>query len=126
MTIKLVGPINSGPAVGADGAATVTSYSTQPIAGLVYAVVVKYNGDKPGTTDVVVSTKGTNSPLQTILTLTDKNTDNTFPVRVVGCSNLGVADASATQLVAMDDYLKIVVTGANTDDTVDVWLLMEV
>ena len=123
--INVVGPINSGAAVGVDGAATITKYSTQKVSGLVYAIAVKYNGDKPATTDVIVSTKGDNFPAITLLTLTDKNTDGIFLVRVVGHSNLGVADASAIQKNAIDDIIKILVTGANTDDTVDVWLLME-
>jgi len=123
--INLVGPINSGKAVGADGAATVTAYSDHAVIGLIHAVIVKYNGDKPATTDVVVSTKGDNAPTLTILTLTDKNADGNFPVRVLGSSNLGVADASAIQLLAIADIIKVVVTGANTDDTVDVWLVME-
>lgn len=123
--INVVGPLNSGAAVGADGAATVTTYSTQKVSGLVSAVAVKYNGDKPATTDVVISTKGTNFPIETILTLTDKNTDGVFLVRAVGHSVLGVADASAIQKIPIDDIVKVVVTGANTDDTVDVWLLME-
>ena len=123
--INLVGPINSGKAVGADGAATVTGYSDHAVIGLVHAVIVKYNGDKPATTDVVVSTKGDNAPALTILTLTDKNADGNFPVRVLGSSNLGVADASAIQLLAIADVIKVVVTGANTDDTIDVWLVME-
>ena len=120
----LYGPINSGAAVGADGAATVTAYSTTEIHGFIYAVYVKYNGDKPATTDVTISTKGTSPkvPSISILTLTDKNTDGLFLPRINAHSILGVVDTSGDKHIPISDYLKIVVAQANTDDTVDVWL----
>ena len=120
----LYGPFNSGAAVGADGAATVTAYSSVPIHGFIYALYVKYNGDKPATTDVTISTKGTSPsiPSISILTLTDKNTDGLFLPRINAHSILGVVDASGDKLIPIDDALKIVVAQANTDDTVDVWL----
>jgi len=120
----LYGPINSGAAVGADGAATVTAYSTTEIHGLIYAVYVKYNGDKPATTDVTISTKGTlpKVPSISILTLTDAVTDGLFLPRINAHSVLGVVDTSGDKHIPISDYLKIVVAQANTDDTVDVWL----
>lgn len=120
----LYGPINSGAAVGADGSATVTAYSTAPIHGVIYAVYVKYNGDKPATTDVTISTKGISPsvPSISILTLTDKNTDGLFLPRINGHSILGVVDTSGDKLIPISDFLKIVVAQANTGDTVDVWL----
>jgi len=122
----LHGPFNSGPAVGADGAATVTAYSPTDIHGLIYAVYVKYNGDKPATTDVTISTRGASPhiPSVPILTLTDKNTDGLFLPRIVTHSALGVANALVETHIHIDDVLKILVAGANTDDTVDVWLEM--
>jgi len=120
----LYGPINSGAAVGADGAATITAYSTTEIHGLIYAVYVKYNGDKPATTDVTISTKGTSPkiPSVSILTLTDANTDGLFLPRVATHSVLGVANTLVETHIPISDYLKIVVAQANTDDTVDVWV----
>ena len=120
----LYGPINSGAAVGADGAATVTAYSTTEIRGLIYALYVKYNGDKPASTDVTISTKGTSPkvPSIAILTLTDANTDGLFLPRVVTHSALGVANALVETHIPISDYLKVVVAQANTDDTVDVWV----
>jgi len=120
----LHGPINSGAAVGADGAATVTAYSTTEIHGLIYALYVKYNGDSPATTDVTISTKGTSPkvPSISILTLTDANTDGLFLPRINAHSILGVEDSSADKHIPISDYLKILVAGANTDDTVDVWV----
>ena len=120
----LYGPINSGAAVGADGAATVTAYSTTEIHGLIYAVYVKYNGDKPATTDVTISTKGTSPkvPSISILTLTNANTDGLFLPRINAHSILGVVDTSGDKHISISDYLKIVVAQANTDDTVDVWV----
>jgi len=122
----LIGPINSGAAVGADGAATITAYSTQKIVGLIYGVYVKYNGDKPGTTDVTIATKGTapSIPSTSILTLTDKNTDGLFLPRIVSHSALGVANSLVEMEIPVEDVISIVVAGANTDDTVDVWLLV--
>lgn len=118
------GPFNSGAAVGADGAATATAYSPADIHGFIYALYVKYNGDKPATTDVTISTRGASPhiPSVAILTLTDKNTDGLFLPRINAHSILGVVDASGDKLIPIADVLKILVAGANTDDTVDVWL----
>ena len=120
----LYGPINSGAAVGADGSATVTAYSTTEIRGLIYALYVKYNGDKPASTDVTISTKGTSPkvPSIPILTLTDANTDGLFLPRINAHSVLGVVDTSGDKHIPISDFLKIVVAQANTDDTVDVWV----
>jgi hypothetical protein len=125
--INLIGPINSGAAVGETGTgdATATGYSSIAVSGLIHTVQVKYNGTPPATCDVVIATKGNSAPVQTILTLTDKNADGTFPVRVVGCSNLGVADASAVQKIAIDDIISVKIDQVNDGDSVDVWLLME-
>ena len=120
----IYGPFNSGAAVGADGAATITAYSTTKINGLIYSVYVKYNGDKPATTDLTISTKGTtpNVPSYPILTLTDKNTDGLFLPRTNAHSLLGVVDTSGDKMLPISDYLKMVLAQANTDDSVDIWV----
>lgn len=125
--LKLIGPINSGAAVGADGAATITAYSTKIVSGLVHGVYVKYNGDKPATGDVTISTKGTSPavPSTAILTLTDANTDGLFLPRIVSHSAAGVANALVENKIPVHDIIKIVLAQSNTDDTVDVWLMVE-
>jgi hypothetical protein len=78
--IRLVGPIEC-PCTGVDGAAAATVDTNQRVCGFVEAVIVTYTGDKPGSTDVVVATKGSTMPAQTLLTLTNKT-----PMAHSGCA----------------------------------------
>jgi hypothetical protein len=120
----LIGPISSGACVGADGAAVALGATTLPVRGLIFSVYVKYSGDKPATTDVIIRTKGTNAPTRTILTLTNKITDGLFLPRIDGHSVLGVADGAANQLIPVEDIIEIAVAEANTGDIIEAWLMV--
>lgn len=119
----LIGPINSGAAVGNDGAATITGTSSQIVQGWIYSVVVKYNDSPPaGTTVVTVKTKGSNGPSKTILTITNSATDKEYLPRLDTCSPAGVVYSSNDALTPVDDYVQVVIAGANAGDNVDVYL----
>jgi hypothetical protein len=121
----IVGPINSGAAVGGNGVATATGESSHPISGLVYAVQVKYNETPPaGTTVVTIKTKGTNAPSMTILTLTNAATDGMWLPRLVSHTAAGVAQTAYDAPFAIDDIVQAVIAGANAGDNVDVYLHM--
>jgi len=122
---SLVGPINTGAAVGGNGVATANKTLAQPVSGLLVGLYVRYNDSPPATTDVVVSTSGASAPAYTILTLTDKNTSGWFFPRITACDQLGVALAGAnTEVPIIADTVKVLIDGANAADSVDVWLLM--
>lgn len=122
----LVGPINSGAAVGADGAATATSTAPIKTTGLVYSVYVKYNDAPPATTDVTVKTQGTSPqhPSTTILSLANANTDAMKLPRLDECQNDGTALTSYGALIPVDDCIQVVIAQANAGDNVDVWLMV--
>ena len=132
MGIKPFGPINSGAAVGGDGAATASATSNIRLTGEVLSVYVKYNHSPPaGTTDVIVSTQGAAPapPAIAFLTLTDAATDGYFRPRAPLHSLAGVAlTYDGTEpigtAVAIDDFITVTIDDANAADNVDVWLIL--
>lgn len=121
----LVGPINSGAAVGSNGAATSTGAVGHPLSGAVWQIQVKYNDSPPaGTTVVTVKTKGTNAPSMTLLTITNAATNGVWQPR------MDTSKSDATLLVAnngmplIEDDLQVVIAGANAGDNVDVYLYL--
>lgn len=124
--MRLIGPLNTGVAVGSNGSATANNTTSVPVSGLIYGVYVKYNDSPPaGTTDVTIATLGTSPspPALTILTLTNAATDGWFYPRHVNHSNAGVA-AATTEAVPVFDFIKVTIAQANAPDSVDVWLLV--
>ena len=117
--------INTGAAVGGDGSATANNTSSHVITGQICSVGVTYGDSPPGTTDVTIATAGNNGPALTILTLTNANSDGWFHPRHVVDSNAG-ADITydGTRVVhdkvCIADNIKITVSQANDDDSVDV------
>src|SRR5258708_3116157 len=102
--------------------------SSRLLSGKVQSIYVKYN-TQPNTTDVVVKTNGQNGPSQTLLTLTNKNTDGLFYLRTAAADVLGAAvtfDGTHGQLVppAIDDYVVVTVAQGNAG-TIEVWLMVE-
>lgn len=131
--IKLAGPYNTGPAVGANGSATANSTS-KLLSGRVLAVYVKYNDSPPaGTCDVTIATLGTapSAPTLAILTLTNTATDGWFYPRHQVHSSAGAALLYAAngeivaEAVPIHDQVKFTIAGANAADNADVWLLLE-
>jgi len=125
--LNLYGPISTGAAVGADGSAAANADTTTIIRGRIISVYIKYNGDKPATTDVNLKTKGTNAPTRNILTLTNKNTDGWFEPRTNPHDLLGVTLSALTydEPVPVCDFLNLNVAQTNTDDYIQAWILIE-
>jgi hypothetical protein len=128
--ISVVGPINSGAAVGNAGSATNHASTERVLSGRLLAAYVKYNDSPPNTTDVVIKTLGTESgspPSVTMLTLTNKNTDGYFYPRVVPDDALGVDLTTLTVLepIPFCGQVDVSIAGANAADSVDVWLFVE-
>lgn len=128
MRTNLFGPFNTGLAVGANGAATANVDTTIPLCGYLSAVYIKYNGaGLPATTDAIIKTKGTNCPSYTMLTVSDAVVSGLFRPRVLPDNLLGVDLAALTiaEKFPLNDYINIKIDGANADDNLDVWLLIE-
>ena len=125
--VRLVGPINSGAAVGKNGVATANASTTTRIIGRVAAVYVKYNDSPPGaTTDVVVKALGTSpeAPTYNILTRTDTATSGWFYPRVQVTDTAGAGIANTYDLLPIYDLVNVKIDQANAADNVDVWLLL--
>lgn len=124
----LLGPINSGAAVGGNGVATSTGITNVPVRGLIRSVYVKYNDAPPaGTTDITVKTQGT-APAQpsiTILTKANAATDGIFLPRMDSCKTDGTAKTTDLELIPVDDYVQVVIDQANAGDNIDVWLMVD-
>lgn len=122
--INVVGPFNTGKAVGADGVATV-NVDTQRLTGTIRGVGVKYNGDKPATADLTIKGKGTTCLTKPIITITDGNTDGWFFPHEVIDTVAGAEVAGVYTPIVIDDIVNINIAQTNTDDTVDVWFILE-
>jgi len=122
----IVGPINSGAAVGADGVATATGTSSIRASGVLWALQVKYNDSPPaGTTDLTVKTKGSNPPSVTLLSIANAATDGMFFPRMdTSKASDGSALTSNDALIPIEDYVQVVIAQANAADNVDVWLYL--
>jgi hypothetical protein len=120
----VIGPINSGAAVGGNGVATATGTSSIPVDGLLYAIQVVYNDSPPaGTTDVTVKTNGTNPPSITLLVKADSATDAMyFPRLDTYKASDGSALSTNDALIPIADFVQVIIAQANAADNVDVWL----
>lgn len=103
--------------------------STRPLSGRLLAAYVKYGGSNASTTDVEIKTLGINAPSQSILVLTNANTDGWFYPRVPVVTNAGAAatyngTAAVLEPAVVNDHIAITVAQGN-DKTIDVWLILE-
>lgn len=124
--MSLVGPFNSGIAVGSNGVATAHTPTPLALHGRLEGIYVKYNDSPPAaTTDVVISTVGTapNPPTRALLTLTNGATDGWRYPRVAAHSILGVEGTDLVPQI-VEDLVDVKIDGANAGDNVDVWFLM--
>ena len=117
--------INTGDTSGGSGSSTANNTSSHVVVGQICSIGVTYNGSPPASTDVVVATAGNNGPALTILTLTNANSDGWFHPRHVVDNNAGAdieyADGySVYDKVCVADNIKVTVSQANDDDSVDV------
>lgn len=128
--MKVLGPLSSGTAVGANGEATAHNSTAQAVLGHLLGVYVKYNDSPPNTTDVVIATIGTDAgspPAQTLLTLTNKNTDGYFFPRIAPDDTSGVEVETPPMLIPIPFYgrVDVLIDDANANDSVSVWLFYE-
>jgi hypothetical protein len=125
--LHLAGPFNSGAAVGNNGLATANADTTHRLAGKVIGIYVKYNDAPPATTDVTIKTVGTSPepPTYNLLVLTDANTSGWFYPQAQIHTVAGALIAGEYTPLLIDDYVNVLIDGANAADNVDVWLMLE-
>lgn len=125
--IKIAGPFNSGAAVGANGSATANMDSAVVLRGIVRAIHVKYNDSPPaGTTDILITTKGSQAPAQTLLSKADNATDTWFyPAVANNLNTTGAAIANQYGPQAIADYVNVKIDQANAGDNIDVYFILE-
>lgn len=129
--INMIGPINSGAAVGSNGSATSSITTGQTLSGRVLAAYIKYNDSPPaGTTTATIASANVNYPGQTVLSVVNSATSGWYFPRVAVHSNAGAAvtyDGTRPIYEAQPicDNLKITISGANAADNIDVWLMLE-
>lgn len=126
--ISLFGPLNSGVAAGGDGVATNNATSPHVVKGVVRGLCIVYNDSPPAaTTDLTIATLGTNPGVaETIYYKESSATDGWFyPRTLFNLNSTGAEIASLYAFIAIHDYVKVTIAGANADDSVDVWLLLE-
>ena len=119
----MIGPITTAAATGGAGAAAATAYSSDPVSGVLMAIIVQYNDAPPASTDVGVKTKGASGVLPSIalLTLSNANTNGYFFVRTATYKTDGTADGGYGAFV-VNDIIQIDIAQANDGDSVSVWL----
>lgn len=120
--MSLLGPFNSGAAVGSAGSATINATTPGVITGLVMSIYVQYNDSPPATTDVTIATAGTRHPALTLLTLTNANTSGWFHVMAAQHDTAGAA-VTDKQKMLISDQIKVTVAQADAGDSVDIWVL---
>ena len=117
--------INTGDTTGGTGAATNNNTSGHVVVGEICSIGVTYNGSPPASTDLVIATAGNNGPALTLLTLTNANSDGWFHIRHKTDDESG-ADITydgtneVYEKVCVADNIKVTVSQANNDDSVDV------
>ncbi len=113
---------------GSAGSATGSGQTRLPVNGKIAAVYVDYTS-QPSTADVVIATAGNNSPAQTILSLTNANTDGWYYPQAQIHKNDGTAlTFNGTQIITdkypVDDHVAVTVAQGNAG-SVDVYLIVE-
>ncbi len=117
--------INTGDTSGGSGSSTANNTSSHVVVGQICSIGVTYNGSPPASTDVVIATAGNNGPALTLLTLTNANSDGWFHVRhkVDDESGADITYDGSNEVyekVCVADNIKVTVSQANDDDSVDV------
>ena len=117
--------ISTGDTSGGSGASTANNTSSHVVVGQICSIGVTYNGSPPASTDVVIATAGNNGPALTLLTLTNANSDGWFHIRhkVDDESGADITYDGSNEVyekVCIADNIKVTVSQANDDDSVDV------
>jgi hypothetical protein len=123
--LGLVGPINSGAAVGGNGVATANQTGALVVKGHISAIYVRYNDAPPaGTTVVTVATAGNTAPAYNIDVITNAATDGLFVVRKLQKDIANADIAGSYGYIPVADNIKVTIAGANAGDSADVWLMV--
>ena len=117
--------ISSGATDGGAGASTNNNTSGHVVVGQICSIGVTYNGSPPASTDLVIATAGNNGPALTLLTLTNANSNGWFHPRhkiddETGADITYDGTNEVYDKVCVADNIKITVSQANDDDSVDV------
>ena len=127
--MKMLGPINSGIAIGENNAATSNESTSTLAVGRVIGIYLRYNDSCPAGTNIVISTAGTlpEIPSQTILSISEDNTDGLFMPRIVPCGVDGVdlATLAIAEPVVVSDFINVLINSANSGDSIDAWFFLE-
>lgn len=104
-----------------------TATSSKPLSGEIKAVYIAYAVTPNAATDVTIATA--NDPVKTILTVTNNNTSGWYYPREIVQDTTG-ADVTydgsneVYEEIPVNDYVTVTVAQGDTDQTVDVWLLL--
>jgi len=110
----------------ATGNETITS--ARPLNGIVRGVYIDYQVTPNAATDVVLAT--TNAPAKTVLTVTNNATDGWYYPHAI-MQDDAAADVTYDGTneiyvpIAINDYLSITTTGADSDQETTVYVLLE-
>lgn len=108
---------------GGAGTSTGEAVTTEKIDGWLIGIHMDAPGAAPATMDMVV-TEATNTAKQPILTKNNFNTDSWFyPSTPKHAAADGAVLAGQSQVVMVDDQLKVALSGANDDQYYDVTFL---
>lgn len=119
--------LNSGVAAGGAGVATNNATGTEVVSGKLLGFLITYLDSPPATTDVTIQAIGGPLGTRTLLTLTDANTSDWFPVRHQSVDAAGAAiTGAADQVPLINDKIKVTIAQANNGDSVTVITVFEV
>lgn len=107
---------------GSNGSATGNGLTPYPVSGRVRAIHLDYTS-QPNTCDVTVATNGT--PVLTILTVTNANTDAWFFPRLLMDDTAGTDLTAIYDAAPVDDHLKISIAQGDDGRTVVATILYE-
>lgn len=115
---------------GSAGSATGNTTTNAPVNGKVLAVYVDYSASTPATADVTIATSGGNYPANTILTVSNNNSDGWYyPRHTVHDEVAAAITYNGTQEVhepvPVADAVKVTVAQTDADEVVTVYLLFE-
>ena len=104
-------------ATGGAGVATANTTSDIVINGVITRVYLEYTDSPPAATTDVTIVEATNDPAQTILTVSDAATDGWFEPMATADDLTGSAVLQYMP-IAVNDKIKVTITGANDGDGV--------
>lgn len=122
--MRLLGPIAIAT-TGSDGSATGSYDSPVPIPGRLAAVHIAHSAGQANTTSVAITTKGTNAPAKSLLTVGSKGTGWYNPVAPTHAVADGAAVTGWYTKLPLEDIVRIAVSSADNNETTTVYLEME-